>query len=117
MWTEKSFSKLSQKMRSSKEGGTLLYTYTQATSVRVSMMLAGFFVGQGLPTGLKNETTEAASSLELLRSPLAEPWFRRWQRSQEAFPYGSDVEDHPRIRQFVEQYMKNNFGLNVKETI
>jgi hypothetical protein len=38
--------------------------------LRVTLLLAGFFVGRGMPTGLKEETTVAANTRSLLDDPL-----------------------------------------------
>ena len=54
--------------------------------VRVAMLLAGFFVGQGRPTGLKDETTVAANTLDLIERPLDETWLKRAERSRSAQP-------------------------------
>ena len=40
-----------------------LTTYSRSTMIRATLLLAGFFVGTGQATGLKEETTMAANSL------------------------------------------------------
>jgi len=54
-----------------------LFTYSAATPVRLHLLAAGFFVGQGAMTGVKTETTIAATRLELLEIPLAPLWLRK----------------------------------------
>ena len=64
----------------------LLATYSRSTMVRVTLLLAGFYVGAGQPTGPKQETTVAANHLALLEHPLAARWLDRARRSNGAEP-------------------------------
>jgi tRNA U34 5-methylaminomethyl-2-thiouridine-forming methyltransferase MnmC len=70
------------------EAGTLLATYSASTRTRVSLLLAGFFVGVGVAVGNRRETTVAATRLELLAEPLGQRWLERWRRSVARAPYG-----------------------------
>lgn len=63
-----------------------LVTYSRATPVRVALLLAGFYVGVGQTTGLKEETTIASSQLKDLAQPLDHRWFQRWERSDRFMP-------------------------------
>jgi len=63
-----------------------LTTYSRSTMLRVTMLLAGFFVGRGVATGLKEETTVAANTLALIDEPLDRRWLERAQRSDSAEP-------------------------------
>ncbi|MBM3876469.1 MAG: methyltransferase [Verrucomicrobia bacterium] len=63
-----------------------LATYSRATMIRVALLLAGFFVGRGLATGEKEETTLAANSTALLDAPLDRRWLDRARRSGAAEP-------------------------------
>ncbi|MCD6051283.1 MAG: hypothetical protein K0Q55_2687, partial [Verrucomicrobia bacterium] len=63
-----------------------LPTYSRSTLLRVTLLLAGFYVGAGHATGEKEETTIAANTLELLAEPLGEKWLGRVQRSRSAEP-------------------------------
>jgi len=63
-----------------------LTTYSRSTLVRATLLLAGFFVGVGHATGLKEETTIAANSLNLLAEPLGQRWLERALRSDCAEP-------------------------------
>jgi queuine tRNA-ribosyltransferase len=63
-----------------------LTTYSRSTMVRVAMLLAGFFVGRGRPSGAKEETTVAANRLGLLDEPLDAAWLQRVRRSGSAEP-------------------------------
>ena len=66
-------------------------TYSRSTMLRVSMLLAGFYVGSGQATGRKEETTVAANSFELVASPLGLDWLARTQRSGSAEPLWEPV--------------------------
>lgn len=63
-----------------------LPTYSRSTMLRVSLLLAGFFVGIGHATGEKEETTIAANSMNLLIEPLNCQWLERARRSTSAEP-------------------------------
>lgn len=61
-------------------------TYSRSTMMRVTLLLAGFFVGVGHATGEKTETTIAANTLDLLEEPLDRRWLDRAHRSHRAEP-------------------------------
>jgi tRNA U34 5-methylaminomethyl-2-thiouridine-forming methyltransferase MnmC len=61
-------------------------TYSRSTPLRTTLLLAGFFVGVGHATGLKEETTIAANTLDLIREPLDHHWLARARRSHSAEP-------------------------------
>ena len=63
-----------------------LPTYSRSTILRVTLLLAGFFVGVGHATGEKEETTIAANALELISEPLDRRWLERARRSHSAEP-------------------------------
>ena len=63
-----------------------LPTYSRSTLLRVTLLLAGFFVGVGHATGEKEETTIAANRPELIEEPLDRRWLLRVQRSTSAQP-------------------------------
>lgn len=63
-----------------------LPTYSRSTMLRVTLLLAGFFVGVGHRSGEKEETTIAANSLELIDEPLGRGWLERARRSTSAEP-------------------------------
>jgi len=87
LWTPRAFEQLRQSATEA-EGGCSLFTYSAATPTRVSLLLGGFFVGTGAPTGTKAETTVAATRLELLDRPLDRRWLERWERSSSKAPHG-----------------------------
>ena len=88
MWTEGVLARVRRHCREDGEGALLL-TYSAATPTRVTLLLAGFFVGAGAATGTKGETTVAATRRESLASPLAERWLERWKRSSSRAPHGA----------------------------
>ena len=59
--------------------------------LRVTLLLAGFFVGAGHATGEKEETTIAANTVELLDEPLSRDWLQRASRSRSAEPLWEPV--------------------------
>jgi tRNA U34 5-methylaminomethyl-2-thiouridine-forming methyltransferase MnmC len=68
-----------------------LPTYSRSTILRVTLLLAGFFVGVGHATGEKEETTIAANTMELLEEPLDQRWLARAKRSHSAEPMWEPV--------------------------
>jgi hypothetical protein len=63
-----------------------LPTYSRSTLLRVTLLLAGFFVGAGHATGEKEETTLAANTPALIGKPLDRAWLSRARRSTSAEP-------------------------------
>jgi queuine tRNA-ribosyltransferase len=75
-----------------------LYTYSAATSVRVALLRAGFWVGEGVGTGPKATTTVAFSRIDPAaeRHParlLGAEWLGRWSRSHSKYPPDVTVEE------------------------
>jgi tRNA U34 5-methylaminomethyl-2-thiouridine-forming methyltransferase MnmC len=68
-----------------------LATYTRSTMARVALLLGGFFVGVGHPSGLKEETTVAANRPDLLDEPLDRRWLERAKGSHSAEPLSGPV--------------------------
>ena len=68
-----------------------LTTYSRSTLLRTTLLLAGFFVGVGHATGMKEETTIAANTLDLICEPLDHRWLTRAQRSDSAEPLRQPV--------------------------
>ncbi len=70
----------------------LLFTYSTSTAVRSAMLAAGFFVGRGVGTGPKDETTVALSEAACRERPdielLEQKWLERWERSDAKTPPG-----------------------------
>jgi tRNA U34 5-methylaminomethyl-2-thiouridine-forming methyltransferase MnmC len=84
MWTEPLFARLYELL--DPERPCALPTYSRSTMLRVTLLLAGFFVGAGHATGEKEETTLAANTLDLIEEPLGRGWLDRVRRSTSAEP-------------------------------
>lgn len=84
MWTLPLFANLFRQLDPSRPCN--FTTYSRSTMLRVTLLLAGFFVGRGMPTGLKEETTVAANTRSLLDDPLDSRWLERARRSGSAEP-------------------------------
>jgi len=84
MWTLPLFERLFRCLDPGRPCG--LPTYSRSTILRVTLLLAGFFVGVGHATGEKEETTIAANRLELIDDPLDLQWLDRALRSHSAEP-------------------------------
>lgn len=85
MWTVRVFTALARRTDPARPCG--LATYSRSTAVRVALLLAGWFVGIGDAVGRKEETTIAATRLDLLRNPLGRRWLERARRSDMAEPW------------------------------
>ncbi|HEY3915616.1 MAG TPA: MnmC family methyltransferase, partial [Verrucomicrobiae bacterium] len=84
MWTLPVFSGLFRYLKPGQP--CAMPTYSRSTMLRVTLLLAGFFVGVGHATGEKEETTIAANTLELLDEPLPQKWLLRVRKSRSAEP-------------------------------
>ncbi len=84
MWTLPLFENLFHRLDPQRP--CALATYSRSTIPRVTLLLAGFFVGAGEPIAEKEETTVAANSLELIERPLDARWLERARTSHSAEP-------------------------------
>ncbi len=89
MWTLPLFTKLYRRLDPARP--CLLATYSRSTFLRVTLLLAGFFVGVGHATGEKEETTIAANDLRWIREPLQRRWLTRARRSTSGEPLHEPV--------------------------
>jgi tRNA U34 5-methylaminomethyl-2-thiouridine-forming methyltransferase MnmC len=89
MWTLPLFENLFRRTDPQRPCG--LTTYSRSTLLRVTLLLAGFFVGVGHATGMKEETTVAANTLDLIDEPLDARWLERALRSDSAEPLRQPV--------------------------
>ncbi|MBC7386527.1 MAG: hypothetical protein H7301_10260 [Cryobacterium sp.] len=78
LWSLEKFSVLRSHLG---ESSTALYTYSVASPVRLNLLLAGFFVGSGVSTGMKNDTTIAHTNFSELSSPLTRDWLKKLETS------------------------------------
>ncbi len=84
MWCQPLFAQVRSNL--AQKQGCGLATYSRSTQLRASLLLAGFFVGRGVSTGEKEETTIAATTLDLIKNPLDERWLERASNSTSAEP-------------------------------
>lgn len=84
MWTLPVFENLFRALAA--ERPCALTTYSRSTLVRATLLLAGFHVGVGHATGMKEETTIAANDISLIAEPLDSRWLERAARSDSAEP-------------------------------
>jgi tRNA U34 5-methylaminomethyl-2-thiouridine-forming methyltransferase MnmC len=89
MWTQPLFADLFHRLNPARP--CAVPTYTRSNMIRVSLLLAGFFVGAGHATGEKEETTIAANTLDLLTEPLDMKWLQRVRKSTSAEPMWEPV--------------------------
>ncbi|HSI12512.1 MAG TPA: MnmC family methyltransferase [Chthoniobacter sp.] len=89
MWTLEHFTRLHSFL--SPSASCLLTNYTRSTAVRVTLLLAGFFVGCGHATGEKDQTTIASNDLASLEEPLSTAWLQRVYRSTNGAPLRANV--------------------------
>jgi tRNA U34 5-methylaminomethyl-2-thiouridine-forming methyltransferase MnmC len=84
MWTAPLFADLFRALDPARP--CAMPTYSRSTMLRVSLLLAGFYVGAGHATGEKEETTIAANTLALIDEPLPATWLQRARKSKSAEP-------------------------------
>ena len=84
MWTLEHFTRLRERLDPARP--CTLTNYSRSTSIRVTLMLAGFHVGLGGATGEKDQTTVAATHRDLLAHPLGAEWLGRVARSTRGAP-------------------------------
>ncbi|MGO8700261.1 MAG: MnmC family methyltransferase [Limisphaerales bacterium] len=89
MWTASLFSGLFRCLDPQRP--CAMPTYSRSTMLRVTLLLAGFYVGLGRATGEKEQTTIAANTLDLLAEPLPREWLQRARRSRGAEPLAGPV--------------------------
>jgi tRNA U34 5-methylaminomethyl-2-thiouridine-forming methyltransferase MnmC len=97
MWTQPLFANLFRLL--TPERPCSLPTYSRSTMLRVTLLLAGFFVGVGHATGEKEETTIAANTADLIDEPLDHRWLQRAHRSSSAEPMWEPVYRQARLSQ------------------
>jgi tRNA U34 5-methylaminomethyl-2-thiouridine-forming methyltransferase MnmC len=95
MWTARVFSNLFRKLDPRRP--CAMPTYSRSTMLRVTLLLAGFFVGVGHATGEKEETTIAANTLDLIDEPLPRSWLERARQSKSAEPLWEPVYRQSRL--------------------
>jgi tRNA U34 5-methylaminomethyl-2-thiouridine-forming methyltransferase MnmC len=89
MWTAPLFGRLFEALDPARP--CAMPTYSRSTMLRVTLLLAGFYVGLGHATGEKEETTIAANAMELISEPLPVTWLARARHSRSAEPMWEPV--------------------------
>ncbi|TGN17587.1 tRNA guanosine(34) transglycosylase Tgt [Leptospira idonii] len=93
LWTHTFFEQLFDRLRNSSRL-VRLYTYSASTAVRSSLLHSGFWVGRGLGSGPKSETTVAYSGKPNTESELSgllgKEWLSRWEKSDARYPKNLD---------------------------
>ena len=82
LWSISTFAELRRVCRD----GATVHTYSASTSTRSALLLGGFAVGVGVPTGKRDQTTAAAVNIQDLVRPLDARWLERLERSSAPFP-------------------------------
>nr|WP_276603067.1 MnmC family methyltransferase [Nannocystis pusilla] len=93
LWSVAAFTTLRGRCRA----GATVHTYSGATAVRSALLLAGFFVGVGEPTGAHKAATCAAVDPADLEHPLDRRWLARLARSTAAFPADAPADAYSRV--------------------
>lgn len=94
LWSLPAFKRL----REALDGRATLATYSRSTSIRVALLLAGFFVGRGGEVGEKEETTVAATEPDLIHPLLDVQWLKKIRNSTN----GEPIRDVPHTRSFLQ---------------
>jgi len=87
-----------------------LYTYSASTAVRVALLLAGFFVAEGVGTGPKATTTVAFTRLGQGKDAtnshrlLGAEWLARWRHSGSKYPPNLDDSQKAEVEQRIESH-------------
>ncbi len=89
MWTQPLFARLFSLLDPDRP--CVMPTYSRSTMLRVSLLLAGFFVGAGQAVGRKEETTLAANRREFVEAPLDRRWLAKARLSPSAEPLWEPV--------------------------
>jgi tRNA U34 5-methylaminomethyl-2-thiouridine-forming methyltransferase MnmC len=89
MWTLPLFRRIFQLLDPARP--CAMPTYSRSTMLRVTLLLAGFYVGAGRAIAEKDQTTIAANTLALIESPLDHTWLKRAQNSTCAEPLHAPV--------------------------
>lgn len=95
-----------------------LYTYAAGTAVRVALLLAGFYVAEGVGTGPKATTTVAFTRLDGRSTDADSPrllgpeWLARWRRSGSKYPAGLPESEHAAFERRVETHPQFSYSAN-----
>lgn len=111
MWDVGCFAKLRSALADDEVA--TLFTYSIATPVRAAMLMAGFFVGHGPRSGLKHETTQAATQLGALAEPLSARWLARWSKSHTKYPAHTTPQQRSAMEAAIPMHLQFNSSSHV----
>ena len=80
-------------------GGLVLVTYSTAVAVRAALLLAGFYVGEGVRLAGGHASTVAAERFSDLAQPLDGRWLTRWRKDRDPWPPGTPPARHRALRE------------------
>jgi queuine tRNA-ribosyltransferase len=101
LWSPRLFSQIIEKCVGKK---TRLINYSVSTQIRSALLSAGFFVGYGVGTGPKTETTIAFNSLDAVAEGvvlLGREWLAKWERSTAKTSKNASEEEREEIERKV----------------
>lgn len=113
LWSPECFKKIFDHC---KDHSVELYTYSNSTAVRATLLSAGFYVAQGIGTGPKAETTIAMTPEAYLKNLELEPtsplkktllssqWLNRWERSGSKFPIEIKAEQQSEFENLIRSH-------------
>ena len=91
-------------------GAVELFTYSCSTSVRATLLAAGFYVARGRSMGPKDETTIALTPAAYRAATrhhdkiLGAAWLERWNRSGAQFPSELPLDQHPAFARAIREH-------------
>lgn len=88
-------------------------TYSRSTMLRVTLLLAGFFVGAGTAIAEKEETTIAANDLSLIERPLNRDWLKRARNSTCAEPLTKPIYTRAKLSNVSWQNLQSHPQFNI----
>lgn len=93
LWSLEHFRRLRIRLGTSQP--CTLSSYSRSSAVRVTLLLAGFYVGVGPASGEKDQTTLAATHPDLIDTPLDARWLERVRRSTKGAPLQEGIPGGP----------------------
>lgn len=93
LWTAEQFERLFKACSGSRP--VTLITYTASTMVRSGLLLSGFYVGDGVSTSAKRQTTIASSDPSFVKAPLTKKWLRKVSHSEALL---KSLQSHPQFK-------------------
>jgi len=92
-----------------------LFTYSASTSFRAALLSAGFYVGRGVGTGPKSETT-LATNHPRAGAPyrlVDRDWLKRWSKSSAKYPLDLPEEEQLLFQEKIMQHPQWKLELEV----